>query len=224
MKFESYVAWVKLHEKLLIVIIAAFVVFHLGSKGLDAWTSHDKQKSSAAAQVVIQDDKDTIALKSQVNTLKAALDAQNAVLKATIAASQATAKRQQQIDATLSPSDLAARVAKLISVPPAEVTVVPISGDLDLTPPAAVATAQQLELVPALQSQVAAQNTIIENDNAIIGKQGDLINQLTKDVNDEKFKDETDVKTLTAEKKKSWLNGFKWGFISGITCGVIVRH
>jgi small-conductance mechanosensitive channel len=223
LKLETYVTWLKAHEKLLIVGVTAFVIFHLGSKGLDAWVSHDKQNSSTTAQVVVQDDAATKTLVSQVNALQATVSAQNSALKAVVTASQAAVKKQQATDATLSPNDLAARVSKLLDVPPAEVTAVP-TGDIDLQPPAAVIDVQQLELVPALQGQVAAQSTIITNDNTVIAKQGDLINQLTKDVSDAKAQDAADVKTLTAEKKKSWMNGFKWGAIAGVTLGIIVRH
>ena len=49
-------------------------------------------------------------------------------------------------------------------------------------------------------------------------------NLLTKDVADAKLQDAADVKTLTSSKKKSWLNGFKWGAIAGVTLGIIVRR
>ena len=84
--------------------------------------------------------------------------------------------------------------------------------------------AQQLELVPALQTEVASLNTIAANDNAIIGKQGDLITQLNKDVTDAKAQDVADVKQLKAQNKKSFLRGLKIGAIGGFIAGVFVGH
>lgn len=221
---QAYLTFLKAHEKLIIVVFIGVLGFFLVSKGIDAWVSHDKKESTAAAQVVAKDDTDTAAMKSQIATLTATVNAQNAALVSKIATTKAATKKQQQMDATLSPNDLAARVAKLINVPQAEVTVLPVSGDLELTGPAAVADAQQLELVPALQTEVAADNQIIANDNTIISKQNDFIVQLEKDVVDAKAQDAADVKELKAQAKKSWIHGFGWGFVSGVTFGLVVHH
>lgn len=220
----KYITFLKAHEKLLIVGFAGLLLFHAYSKTIDAWVNHDKAAAVAAAQRVKTDTTETAALNAKLAVLQAQVAAQNAVITAKIKTSQIVTKKQQQTDATLSPTDLSARIAKLINVPPVEITPAAIPGELTFNADASVKTAQQLELVPQLQAEVAGDTTIIANDNTIIATQAALITQLNKDITDEKASHAKDVSELKSQNHKSWLNGFKWGFVTGVTLGLVVHH
>lgn len=220
---SKYIAFVKVHEKLLIVGLAGFLVFHFYSKTIDAWVNHDKTVAQAAAAVVKSDDASTLVLKAQVAALQLKVDAQNAIIEKQIATSQAQTKVQQQKDATLSPTELSARLTTLLKITPAEITSAVLSDHLDFSPAAAIATAQQLETIPELESEVLSLRTELSNDNTIITKQGELITQLNKDLSDEKTGHAKDVADLKAQNHKSWISGFKWGFVSGITLGLVAH-
>src|ERR1700687_5412530 len=43
-----WATFVKAHEKLLIIVLGAFLAFHFYSKGLDAWIQHDQRNATAA--------------------------------------------------------------------------------------------------------------------------------------------------------------------------------
>ena len=221
---QHWITFVKAHEKLLIIGFAGFLLFHFYSKVIDAWVNHDKLAQSVAAQKVTADNTETTALRTEVADLKAQLVAQNAQILAQIANQKVVTQKQQQVDATLSPIDLSARLAKLVNVPQAEITPATLPDKVEFTNEAAVATAQQLETIPELQSEVSSLNTIIANDNTIISKQGDLITQLNKNLADEKVSHVDDVKELKAQNHKSWLNGFKWGVITGFTLGLVAHN
>lgn len=219
---QHWITFVKAHEKLLVAALAGFLVFHISSKGIDAWVTREQLKANSAAQVVQVDTSVTDGLKAQIAQLQTTVETQNAALNAKISQTQTATKKQQQTDATLPLTDLGSRIALLAQLQPQEVTTTPTQ--VTLSQPAAVSVAQQLELVPALQTEVASLNTIAANDNAIIGKQGDLITQLNKDVTDAKAQDVADVKQLKAQNKKSFLRGLKIGAIGGFIAGVFVGH
>ena len=219
---QHWITFVKAHEKLLVAALAGFLVFHISSKGIDAWVTREQLKANSAAQVVKVDTSATDGLKAQIAQLQTTVETQNAALNAKISQTQTETKKQQQTDATLPLTDLGSRIALLAQLQPQEVTTTPTQ--VTLSQPAAVSVAQQLELVPALQTEVASLNTIAANDNAIIGKQGDLITQLNKDVTDAKAQDVADVKQLKAQNKKSFLRGLKIGAIGGFIAGVFVGH
>lgn len=219
----SWITFVKAHEKLLIIVLAGFLTFHFYSKVIDAWVSHDKLVAQAAAAVVKNDDAATLILKTQVAALQATVEAQNAIIEKQIAAGQAATKKQQDKDATLTPSELAARLAVLLKVSPTEIVPTALPGHIDLSPTAAVTDAQQLETIPELQSEVSKLRTELTNDDTIISKQGELITQLNKDIVDEKASHTKDVAELKAQNHKSWLNGFKWGIVTGVTLGLVAH-
>ncbi len=219
-----WITFIKAHEKLLIIALAGFLVFHFYSKAIDAWVNHDKLAAQTAANQVKADDSVVLSLKAQLATLQTQLDATNAAIRAKNVAVQAATKVLQQTDATLTPSDLSARLAKLLNVSATEITPAPLPNKIQFDNDAAIKTAQALETVPALQSEVDGLNTIIANQNTIITKQADLITQLNKDITDEKTSHTKDVNELKAQNKKSWLNGFKWGIVAGFTLGIVSHN
>ena len=98
-----YVTLLKAHEKLALLVVAAFLAFHFYTKGLDAFIEHDKRVATAA-------NTQSQALQSQL----AALQAQNAQLSARI--DQAMQQRavqtvvQKKQDDAMEPAVLAARI------------------------------------------------------------------------------------------------------------------
>src|ERR1700675_3613253 len=120
-----YVTWLKAHEKIVLIAVAAFLAFHMYSKGIDAWTAHDQRTATAA-------NTQAKSLETQLATLQA----QNVQLSARI--DQAMQQRaiqtiiQKKADDNLEPVALAARIQTQLGVGTVkyETTSVPVTGEL----------------------------------------------------------------------------------------------
>ena len=141
--------FLKAHETLIITLILAVVIFFGYNKGISYLSSHDalvnskaqvtlqaqidanKQSADTTAQVVLQY-KDLVEKLIASNTQIVAAQQQRA---------QATQK-QQAVDKTLPPSELAARWNTLLKMPSA---VVPAIGGYTASQDVAVATVTQLD-------------------------------------------------------------------------------
>jgi hypothetical protein len=216
------------HERLIIVTIVAVGLWFGYGKYADIRLQHD---NAVLAQAKITSDaqaKANAALAQQVADDKASLQAltdkvtaQNQQLvNANTALATALAARQKT-DATLPPTELAARWSQL--VPQATPTATP-SGLL-VPSAGAVATVQALEQIDPLKAQVANDQGIIANDNSLISQQGKSILDLTNQVAGA-TKLDTDhqaqcvdqinvVKAQAAKSKRRWfIIGYVAGFLS----------
>jgi hypothetical protein len=219
----------KAHEKLILALIAAGVLW-VGIGKIDTLIQHHDDANLKQAQVIAaQDASKNAAIAAQVAIDKAAFDALQAKVQAEDAAlvqanvALATAlTKQQKVDATIPPTDLVSRWNTL--VPQATASVTPNGVTLPET--GAVATVQQLELVPAQQQELANDQTLITNGNAIAVAQTKQVTDLTGQVTGLKLQSVDDAKVCQAQiavvKADARKSKRRW-FIAGFVAGIVTR-
>jgi hypothetical protein len=217
------------HERLLIVAIAALVIYLGYVKVTNILANHDSAQLQQAQIVASQQATQNAALAKQaqddavqLKALTDKLEAQNQQL-ANANTTLATALSQhQRTDATLPPSDLAQRWAQLIpNMPAAGVTVSP-DNTMKVTQAGAVATVQQLEQVPVLKQEFDNETAQKNNDDQLLGAAnksiGDLNLQvvgLNKQITDNAAVCAAQIKVVKDDARKSKRKWFWFGFVSG---------
>jgi hypothetical protein len=221
----------KTHERLVLALVAGVVLFFAIGKVDGIIAKHDGANLKQAQVVAAAQEDKNAAIAAQVasdnaafTALQAKLQAQDAALvQANVALSTALTK-QQKVDVTLPPTDLAARWNVL--VPNASVSI--SNGQATLPSAGAVATVQQLELVPAQQQELANDQTLIVNGNALAVAQTKQVNDLTAEVTGLKLQSVDDAKVcqaqiavVKADARKSKRRWFVAGFVAGIATRIL---
>jgi len=241
---KHWAAFIKAHEKILVIGLSAFLLFHFGSKAITAYDNHIQRVDKIASQAAISKEKaaeaqveidkaNNAALTQQLAQLKATLQSNNSARIVKIKKAQTDTQAQIIKDNTLPMTDLAERWSTLLTLPPKEVTAA--NDGINVSQKAAQATVAQLETIPTTALENQAQAATIQDQSAVISKQDILIAGLDKQIADggttlaaEKASHATDVKALKSEigvaKRKYFLKGFKWGFVTGVatTTAVVV--
>ena len=233
------------HERLLIVIVAAVIIYLGYVKITNIIAEHDNatlqqqklineaQAKANAAALEQQQKDDAIRLKDEAERQVEAqkLQQQNqALVQANTALAAALTKAQKQ-DASLPPTELAARWQQLVpAAPPASVSVTPTG--MAVNSAAAVATVQELEKVPTLTTELQNETKKEENTETMLASANQSIgflNQsitdrdhridglnLTIDGNKKQCEDEKKVmKDQFRKSKRKWfIIGYVAGFIS----------
>lgn len=220
----------KTHEKLILALIAAGLLWFAIGK-IDILIQHHDDANLKQAQTiaVVQSQKDA-AIAAQVASDKAAFDALQAKLQAQDAAlvqaniALATAlTKQQKGDASLPPTDLANRWTVL--VPNAKPTVTPTGLVVDI--PSAVATVQQLEIIPVQQEEITNEQTLVANGNALAVAQAKQVTDLTDQVTGLKLQSVDDARVCQAQiavvKADARKSKRRW-FIAGWIVGFLSRE
>jgi len=220
---HTYTAFIKAHENLLIILVAGFLTFHFYSKAINAWDLHEQRQVTLDQQKIDAQHQENVNLVQQLAALKLTVDNNAKLAAAQIAASHAQMKQQQQIDQQLPLPDLGQRWATLLSLGPGAITATS-DGKLAATDPAARITVSALETIPDLtltlaktESELAGCNQIrAQEDSTLIGANNELVAEKKARIDD--------AKLAKAAQRKSWLRGFKWGFIGGFVTGVFTGH
>lgn len=220
---HNYAAFIKAHEKLLIVIILAIIGFYAYDKGVNAWEAYDKRHVALDQQKIDQQHQENVALAQQLAQLKLTVDNNARLADAKIAAMHQQTKKQQEIDQTLPLPQLGERWVSLLSLPPESITAT-TDGKLALTEPAARATVTELEKVPDLTETVFQREAELAGCNQVRAKQEQVIAGVNSELTLEKKGRADDAKLAKAKQRKSWLRGFKWGFVGGFISGLYVGH
>lgn len=215
-----YIAWLKSHEKVLIIVLGAWLAFHFYGSGLNAWIEHDKRNATIAQQKVQNDSTANQQLTQQVADLKQQLATLSAQAQARQQERIVVVQQQKEKIQQAPPSELAASIAGLINVPPAEVTAT-AEGQIQLTQDAAKADATQLIDGHAAQDELVDVKSELVACSAVTKKDDDLITGLNTQLKDEQASHKADVNLEKAKAKKAWLSGFKWGAIAGFVGGVV---
>lgn len=220
--------FLKLHERLIIIVLVLAVLGFLGHEYLNHAAAVDDKKAQQA-DVVLQQQKatnDQIAsqVKQQQDTLTqlvVQVSQENAQLLAAIANRTQTTIVQQVKDKTLPIPDLVTRWNGLAGLPASDITNT--TTGLVITDDGARQTVSQLEQVPTLTQNLADSQTIIENKNDQITAQTNLVtglqtqvSGLNTQISDADKACKTQVTALKAEARKSKM---KW-FLSGIGIGI----
>ena len=227
---KTDLTWAQKHERLLLVPIVAIAIW-FGIGKIDTLIANHDNANLHQAQVVADQQAAVNAGLAQQAAFQAAqykalsdkVTAQNAALEqANVNLANALIK-QQHTDATLPPTELAARWNAL--VPSASVTVsangetLPTSG--------AVATVQQLEEVPVLRTQLENERTQLGDAQKLITAEGGQVTTLNTLVagKDALLKDADNVcsekikvvKDAAAKSKRRW-------FLIGVGVGFAARQ
>src|SRR5271167_4284911 len=223
------------HEKLIIVVIAAIVIFFGYIKITNIIADHDAANLKAA-QVVAQQQADQNAAlakqaqanaqqiaddKAQLQVLTDRLTAQNQQLVNANTALATALTKQQKTDASLPVPDLVNRWAQL--TPGSNFTGAITSGNnVSVSPSNALATVQQLEKVPVLTEQLKNETQQKENDDTVITQQGksifDLNGQVTglnKSIVDNDKVCQAAIKVEKDNARKGKRKWFIIGYIAG---------
>src|SRR5271157_409320 len=216
------------HEKLLIVVIAAVLIFAGYVKVTNIIAAHDaanlKQaqvvadaQKAANVQLAQQVQQDATALKE----LNDKVTAQNQQLVNANTALATALSQRQKTDASLPVPALVDRWAQL--VPGTNFSGAITSGNnVSVSPSNALATVQQLEKVPVLTEQLKNETTQKENDDQVITQQGksifDLNGQVTglnKQIVDNDKVCQAAIKVEKDNARKGKRKWFIIGYIAG---------
>lgn len=220
---HTYTAFIKAHEKLLIIVAASFLTFHFYSKAINAWNAHEQRQVNLDQQKIDALHQENVTLAQQLADLKIIVDNNAKAHAVQNAASHTQTQQQQQVDQQLPLPDLGQRWATLLNLQPGAITAIP-DNKLTVTEPAARTTVSALETIPDLtltltntQADLAGCNQVrAKQDEALIGANNELVAEKKARVDD--------AKLAKAAQRKSWLRGFKWGFVGGFISGVFVGH
>lgn len=233
---DSVSGYIKHHETLLIVAAAALLLWFGSGKILDWKTQHD-EKVYNAKNVALQAAADNSAAQAKANAELAAAykdiadktQAANAQLSSANAQLSDSLRNQKSKDATLAPPELASRIETLASLPPA--SVVPQPGDtFQLTQPAAVVIAQELENVPVLTQQLANTEQQRDNLNTQLTAQTGVVDGLHKEIDGlhtqidaGNVAHQAEIKVIKDQAAKSKRKWFIIGYVAGLATRPVAK-
>lgn len=233
---SSYLAWFKAHERLIIIILAASLVYHIYGSAVNTWIDHDKRSLTAQTQIAqlaqqktVEDQQQNQQLLQQLSDLKVQYASLSGQLKLAEAQREQQTTQQKQKNDQSDTAQIAVRIAQLLRVQPQELTYTDVDGSLTMSPAAAHSDVNALEDATAalaevgdLNKQVAACAAVSQKqDTTIAGLQGQLRDEQTSHAADLK-KDQDQIQLAKDEGKKKFRSGLKWGSaVTAIVIGVI---
>lgn len=224
-------SWLKVHERLLIVIIFSLVAVFSLDKSLgivQQWDQHKANEAQQQLSIDAQKSKDDLDKAEQLLTVYQNTQAQSNALNQKLIQEQTLRDKQldqqQQKDLNLSPDQLSLRWETLIGKSGVTVT----NGMYTVQPEVAVDTVQQLEYVPILRQDLSDEQTKSANlqkdvdaANNLVDQGKTAVNGLQLQIKDQTTACSTQVAALKAGERKSKLKtffiGFGIGFIAGAT-------
>lgn len=215
---------VKLHERLIIVIISAILLFVCYIKGVTYLASRDQLNANKATAVLqaqadanAKEATDAKQMQLAYQQLAQQLAGKNQVVIAAQQQRDVDTVKQQTADKTLPPPELAARWTTLIGASPEAVQ--PSGSGYAATPAAATQTVIQLEAVPQLQADLAGEKQIAANESQQLNSQGSVVDTLNTQINglnlqitDQGKACTAQVAAVKAQARKSKLHWFEIGF------------
>lgn len=219
---SSWVAFVKGHEKLLLIFASALVLWHYANTIQKYFDDKRIAQQSQTNQQITQVETQNQALLQQLAVMQQNFNTTVQTLNAKIDAQKQTVIIQQKKDDAMPPVELSARWSELIKAPAGNIEP-ESNGNIGVSVDAAHTTVNQLEQIPQLEEQVLDQNTELTACTELSAKKDDTINGLKNDVALEKKGRIEDAKVAKINQRKSWRKGFKWGFFTGFFGGFFVR-
>ena len=232
MSLATISTYVKTHERLILSAVAALVLwFSFGHvEGIIA--RHDAaklQQVQAVAQV--QQSKDAALAAqatqqaAQFQALAEKVNAQNAALVQANATLAIALTKQQKVDATLPPTELVTRWNTLVPTASASVTPTGVA----LSDAGALATVQQLELVPAQQQELVNTQQELKGTQSLLTASQEHTATLTAEVSglqtqivDNKAECTAQVAVVKAEARRSKGRWFLAGYITGLVTHFLI--
>lgn len=234
--FNKYLAWFKAHERLVLLLAAIAFGAFLTDKSYDYLVKHDQTQANIAhdtaliaANKVNDDTAANQALLAQLAQLQNSYDSLSLQVAASMQQRAAQSVTQKHADDTAAPTELASRIQTVLGVGQIKVSA-PLGDGLVFDLAASHAVADRLEDLVQSQGDVKDLKNQVTSCNQLVGTQTTTITSLNTTIADGKIaltaeqkSHADDVKTLKTEKKRSWLNGFKWGVITGITGSLFIH-
>jgi hypothetical protein len=229
---SHWLTFVKGHERLILIVVGAFLLFHFYGSGLTAWVEHDKRLADASAQQVKTDQTQTQSIVDKLAADEKTWFQQNAAQQAvivqltnSIVQRDKTTATQIQHDATLSAVDAAQRIALQTRAQVGEVVAQNDNVILDLTTSrAVVASLDQLPTVQAdladTQKQLASETAVAANLQNNISGQEALIAAMKTQATDADKSCKVNISLLKAQARR---NKFRW-FGAGYVLGLVSAH
>lgn len=224
-KIKADLTWLQKHERLVLAVIAGVALWFAIGKIDTLLINHDRavtqqaqivaqvqqEKNDATAKLIAQHDADTAALNAKIE----ARDAQLQQLQVTLVTALS---KQQQVDKTLTPTELTNRWNTL--VPEAGVSIT--NGQATLPDSGARATVIELEKAPVLTQQLAASTEELTNAQSLLAAEGQQVTDRDALITGLKAKAVDDSKvctdqiaTVKAEARKSKRHWFYAGVVVG---------
>jgi|SRR5580700_1031335 hypothetical protein len=195
---ETYLAFIKAHEKLIIVLGLATFAFFLGNKLLATWDAHDQHNLSITQQRLAADNQQSSALSAQLATLQAQVSSLSTQRHAALA-------KQQTGDATLTPQ---AAAQKLGGQAEGDNVVLPI----DL----ARSIASQLDELPVLRADLADQQKVMAQQTQVIAS-------LNTTLADQANVCKAQVASLNAKHRRSVWKSIGYGIGAGFIAALLIK-
>jgi len=224
---ETYIKFIKAHETILGLVLAAAVIWGVSGRVENIIAAHDKSNQTTQAIIVNADVAKNVAVAQQaaidaakMQEMQAASDAKQTALNNQIVAMATALIQQQKKDAVMTPTELTDRWNILVPTADASVT----NGQVTLPEAGAVATVQQLEVVPEQAKKIDALNQKYDLESGLLVESqktnADLITQVTglkTTLVDSAKKCEDDKKVIKddARKRERWIGilGTILGFV-----------
>ena len=228
-------AWLKAHEKLLMVVLALATVAHFTERWFDArlitanakveaTTKQVEADKTAAAQAAAV----TAEAMAQLNQTLQTEQAEIAALSAAIAQRNTVLAQKQDVIKAAPLSQVAATWQEAIG---GSGDISPVANGLAVNDDAARRTVDMLLALPVAIANLADETKIAEAGHAslianaaVIGDQTNQIALLNKQLTDSSAQCKAEVTAVKAEARKSKIKWFKWGFITGFLTGAYVGH
>ena len=225
---DTYIKFFKAHEKILIGVLASFLIYGCVANINDRIASRDNLNFKASVIKTQQDATVNAAVAQQyaadaakMQEMQAASDAKQTALNNQIVAMATALLQQQKKDAVMTPTELTDRWNILVPTADASIT----NGQVTLPEAGAVATVQQLEVVPEQAKKIDALNQKYDLESGLLVQSqktnADLITQVTglkTTLVDSAKKCEDDKKVIKddARKRERWIGilGTIFGFVA----------
>lgn len=225
--WERISGHIKLHENLLIVLLAVVMVLHLGNWYLNHEIDADKAKNAVLTQQLldakVQADAATKAAQVSQQQYQAVLEQitkQNQQLASAVVQRNNNLSKQQIADQTLPLPDLANRWIDLAKLKPMDIKAT--ADGIAVNDEGARATVHELEKVPVLTQNLQDVQNIADNREKALDKANDAVISLNYQITANRVADkveldkcENDKKTIKDEARKSKRNWFVGGLITG---------
>lgn len=212
---SHWVTFIKAHEKLLLCLLLAAVVWHVGDKAYDAYGQHLKAVQTADNAKIAQIDQQNAKNTADLAALQATVAANAVLNQAKVVAAKQKVVVAQKNDAALPLPELSAHWQDLLVLPPGSITP-QANGTVAVTTDAAHSTVNALETIPALNVQLLASQDDLKGCTAVRAQQETAITGLNNKVAAVTKAREDDATATKQALRKEYWHGFKHGFIAGV--------
>jgi hypothetical protein len=217
-----WVTFIKGHEKLLLAVIAALVLIHLGDKAYDAYGKKLTNEQLATNAQIVLVEKSNADIQAKLEQLKATVELQAKIDDAKIAAAKQRAATAVKVDAALPLPDLSKHWEDMLKLPSGSIAP-QTNGTVAVATDAAHTTVAELEKIPSLTEELNATQDKFTGCVAVKTQLETQVIGLKNSIDLEKQGRAEDAKVAKHNQRKSYMRGLKHGFIIGVGVAIAVK-